>query len=404
MAFTLATPQGAMHLSMAAGALTLSFGGLENYSFDGEGRPIGIWREGVTYRRALDNRILAKWIDPQRPGRRLRRFLHETERRTLLQGVLARAAAVQRELSDHGTGDAARDNARVWLEQVAEWNWPRFEAEAARFAAVYKPVPILPPDQYLSLVIQATEGCSYNDCNFCTFYRDRPFRIKSLAALDSHIDWVVGFVGRGISLRHSIFLADANAVIIAQEKLLPMLDLINARLPVQRGARAGIYAFISAPDALRKNAADFAALKARNLVRLYVGLESGHDPLRRFLRKQGAAADVTAAVQSIKAGGLSVGLIVMVGVGGVRFRDAHLRDTVALIERLSLGAGDIIYLSPFISDGTTPYDEAVAAAGIPPLDEDAIRAEKTRFKAALQPVAKRTGLRISRYDLREFVY
>jgi hypothetical protein len=402
MPFTLSTPNGPLHVSMAAGALTLSFNGMENYSFDGEGRPIGMWRRAITYRRALDNRILAKWIDPHRPGRRLRRLLSDDERYTLLTDVLARASAAQAFLRDAGESEAAA--ARLWLERVAQWNWQRLEGEAARFGAVYKPVPILPPDQYLSLVIQATEGCSYNDCTFCTFYRDRPFRIKGLDALEAHIEGVRAFVGRGLTLRRSIFLADANAVIIAQDKLLPMLDLVNARLPVGPGALDAIYAFISAPDALRKSAADFGEIKARNVQRLYVGLESGHNPLRRFLRKQGDAADVVAAVQSIKGGGLAVGLIAMVGVGGMRFKEAHLRDTVALIEQMALGAGDIIYLSPFVSDGATQYDADVEAAAIAPLDEEAIRAEEARFKAALQPLAKRTGLRISHYDVREFVY
>ncbi len=320
MAFTLSTAAGPIHISMAAGALTLSFNGLENYSFDGEGRPVGIWRKGITYRRALDNRILAKWIEPPRTGRRLRRFLAQSERRTLLEAVLARAAEADRLLAAQGGSDAARA-AREWLGAVAQWNWPRLDGEAARFAHVYKPVPVLPPDQYLSLVIQATEGCSYNECSFCTFYQDRAFRIKTLDALDAHITGVLDFVGRGIALRRTVFLADANAVIIAQEKLLPMLELIGARLPLGAGALDGIYAFISAPDALRKNAADFAALKARGLRRVYVGLESGHDPLRRFLRKPGDGSDVLTAVESIKAGGLDVGLIAMVGVGGEPYRE-----------------------------------------------------------------------------------
>ncbi len=403
MAFTLTTPQGALHFSIAAGALTLSFGGVENYSFDGEGRPVGMWREAITYRRALDNRILAKWIDPQRPGRRLRQFLAEDARRAILEHALERAQEAGAQLANAPWATESEE-ASNWLGRVAAWSWTRLQAEATRFAAAYLPVPILPPDQYLSLVIQATEGCSWNECNFCTFYRDRPFRIKSLAALDAHIDDALAFVGRGITLRRSVFLADANAVIIAQDRLLPTLELVNRRLPMARGALDGIYAFISAPDALRKSATDFAALKVLNVRRLYVGLESGHDPLRRFLRKPGDAAHVVAAVESIKAGGLAVGLIVMVGVGGAAFRDAHLRDTVALVERLPLGAGDIIYLSPFVSDGSTPYDLDAATAAIAPLDEEAIRSEEARFKLALQPLARRAGLRISHYDVREFVY
>ena len=94
----------------------------------------------------------------------------------------------------------------------------------------------------------------------------------------------------------------------------------------------------------------------------------------------------------------------MVGIGGAQFRDAHLRDTVALIERLPLDAGDLVYLSPFVSDGSTRYDMDMQAAAIAPLDGEAMCFEEQRCKLALQAVAKRTGLRVSHYDLREFVY
>ena len=71
--------------------------------------------------------------------------------------------------------DAALDA----LARITAWSPSRLAEDAARFRQIYKPVSILPPDQYLSIVLQATEGCSYNRCTFCTFYRDRPFRIKS---------------------------------------------------------------------------------------------------------------------------------------------------------------------------------------------------------------------------------
>ncbi len=268
--------------------------------------------------------------------------------------------------------------------------------------SVYKPVPILPPDQYLSTVVQVTEGCSYNECSFCTFYRDRPFRIKTGETLASHIAGVQEFLGRGRALRKAIFLADANAVIVAQHTLIPVLDTINTTMPLAQGG--GIYAFISAPDAMHKTSADFAELRARNLRRVYVGLESGYDPLRRFLRKPGAADDVCHAVNTIKAGGVSVGLIVMVGVGGEQFREAHRRATVDLLTRLPLDAEDIIYLSPFVADATSPYVEDAQNAGIEAMSEPCIDDEIAAFRTALKPWAHPKGVRISVYDIREFVY
>ena len=53
-----------------------------------------------------------------------------------------------------------------------------YATDISRFHQIYKPISILPPDQYQALVLQATEGCSFNTCTFCALYRDRRFHIK----------------------------------------------------------------------------------------------------------------------------------------------------------------------------------------------------------------------------------
>lgn len=414
-----------VHVSLAGGTLTLSLGGKANLSFDGEGRLIGAWLDGITYRRALDNQVLAKWVDRQPRRRRLRRFLDGEERRRVLECAYGMARQVARALVRGRLGLGDTDPVLVervtsWLDRVGSWSYERLEEERERFQRVYRPVSILPPDQYLALVVQATEGCSYNLCTFCTFYRDRPFRIKTLPQLEQHVERVRDFLGRGITVRRTLFLADANAVIIGQRLLLPTLDVVNRAFPVrprdlpsERRAAwirehpwhlRGIYAFISAPDALRKSADDFRELRARNLHRVYVGLETGHDPLRAFIRKGGSAAQVQEAVRTIKAGGVSVGLIFMVGIGGDRYREAHFRDTVEVIQRMPLDAGDLVYISPFVASPGAPYVHDVAAAGIRPLSEEEMEEEERRFRAALRPWARARGVRVSHYDVREFVY
>jgi hypothetical protein len=414
-----------IHVSLTAGTLTLSFGGRVNLSFDGEGRLVGAWFDGLTYRRALDNRVLLKWSDGGQSGRRRRRFLDPVERKAVLTRAYDTASDVATNLVDNhiDVGDTsveAVERVGAWLGHVGRWNWDRLEGEVARFNAIYKPVAILPPDQYLALVLQATEGCSYNECSFCTFYRDRPFRIKRAGEFHDHVKSVKAFLGRGAAMRKRLFLADANAVIIPQHRLEPLLQIANESFVILPRMRStdeqsiwrkahpfhfdGIYAFISAPDALNKSVTDFSEMSARNVRRLYVGLESGHDPLRRFLRKQGKADDVRAAVEAIKAGGLSVGLIFMVGIGGERFRQAHFADTVRLIKRLPLDEDDLLYLSPFVGSSDTPYVQDVAQAAITSLSVEDLAYEEQRFKRALLPWAKARGIRISRYDIREFLY
>lgn len=421
MAVTWTAPDGTpIYLTTSGGTLTFSLGGKANYSFDGAGRLLGAWHDGITFRRALDNRVLAKWPDPVPPQRRMRRILPPDEAETAVARAYAAASDLQTWLAqgtlqlDADSTPTLRDEVCAWLATVTQWDWAQLQADAAQFHRVYKPVSILPPDQYLALVLQATEGCSYNECTFCTFYRDRPFRIKSPTEFGEHCREVAAFMGAGIGVRRSIFLADANAVIIAQSRLLPLLDEVHRHFHVeaagtdngseQLGDFDGIYAFISAPDALHKSADDFAAMRARGVRRLYVGVETGYDPLRQFLAKPGLAADVQAAIRTIKAGGVSVGIILMVGVGGKPFCEEHFAASTALVQSLPLDGDDLIYLSPFVGEGATPYQAAMHAAGYAELDEAAIEAEMARFKAALSLWATARRLRLSRYDVREFIY
>ncbi len=403
-----------LYVSLHGGALTLNLNEQVNLTFDGEGRLVGAWMDRVRYRRALDNRVLSKRVDPERPWRRVFRFLPPRERDQVLARAYDLAGDVARGL-DRGdldvgpTDEATLAEVRDWLARVGTWTLARLERERERFLRVYKPVSILPPDQYLAVVLQATEGCSYNLCTFCTFYRDRPFRIKPLPEFAAHVQGVKALLGRGRFMRRHIFLADANAVIIAQKLLLPVMEHVRQAFPMcpereEGWCLDGMYAFISAPDALRKRAEDFAAMKRLGMKRLYVGLETGHDPLRAFLLKPGTTADVLTAVRTMKEGGLSVGVIFMVGVGGEQFRAAHFRDTVAAVKNMPLSAGDIVYVSPFVASPDAPYTRDAADAGIKPMSDEEIWREVQAFRQALRPWARAREVKVSYYDIREFVY
>jgi radical SAM superfamily enzyme YgiQ (UPF0313 family) len=263
----------------------------------------------------LDNRVLSKWRDPV--GIRQQRWLTPEEARTFLTGAYRLARRVAEATDDPG------------LVVLLRWNWPALEADAIRFAEIYRPVSILPPDQYLALVLQATEGCSYNRCTFCDFYRGRPFRAKGPEELRAHIAAVREFFGPAIGLRKSLFLADANALVVPMPRLRAWLDVIAETRILPAGG--GIYSFIDAFDVHRKSAEEWAELAARGLRRVYIGMESGDDALLRWLRKPGAVADVIEAVVLLKGAGVAASVIIMTGIGGERYADAHVRGTIAAL-------------------------------------------------------------------------
>jgi hypothetical protein len=358
-----------------------------SYSFDLAGRLIGAFVAGENYRRAFDGRVLRKWSNDR--GRQ-RAWLAEEDAAALLSDVYAVAGAAADKLRD------AR------LDALRGWTPERLAADAAWFRRIYRPVSILPPDQYLALVIQATEGCSYNRCTFCDFYRDRPFRIKGGEELAAHVREAQAFFGPAIGLRRSIFLADANALVAPMSRVRGWLDRIDAAGAQRPG---GIFSFIDAFDVGRKSVEEWAELAARGLRRVYIGMESGDDALLRFLRKPGAAADVVDAVRTLKAGGVAVSVIIMTGVGGGKYAAAHVSNTLSALAQMRLGPGDLIYLSPFFEQPGSEYGDLARQAGIEPLSAGETAAQEAALRQGLrQCLADDPGPQVSRYDIREFVY
>ncbi len=397
-----------------------------SFTFDYEGRLIGAFLDGRNYRRSLANEILEKQSGP-RPGlsSRLRRMLRQEEVERLETSAYEfprRAAA----LVDVGAGfkpaptEPALTEVREALARVQGYDYMRLERERDAYAQVYRPVTILPPDQYLALYLQVTEGCAYNACQFCGFYRDRRFRIKSLEEFRAHILNVRAFFGGGLSLRRSIFLGDANALTISQMNLVPMFDVINAEFAIaprelNAAQRAeweaahpidfnGIYSFVDAFSMHRKTPQLYADLAQRGLRRVYVGLESGDPQLLQFLGKPNKPNDVVELVNDLKAGGVAVGVIVLVGAGGASFQEAHIRETAHMINAMPLDENDLIYFSEVVDYPGSTYSRRAAEAGIPPLGVGEVERQMARLRSALEFPDPLHAPKVSYYDIREFVY
>lgn len=405
-------------------ALNLLLNGEQpSFTFDPLGRLHGAFYQGRNYRRSLDNRVLAKWTaneDGQK--RRQRRWLRQDEARRLVQvahGLACQMAAA---------AGAAPPAVQAALASLARWDWDSLERDRQRFQQIYTPVGILPPDQYLALVLQATHGCSHNACTFCTFYQGTPFRIKTPEQFRQHMADVLDFFGPAAAMRQSIFLADANALAAPMPRLLALLRVVqdwsrgagggahtgaagrrseDAAAPAANMTALGdlpLFAFIDAFHVERKSVADWQELRAHGLARVYIGMESGHDPLLRWLNKPGDAADVLDATTTLKAAGLQASVIILLGAGGDRYAHGHVRDTVALLNAMPLGRGDLIYFSDFVVHADAPYAALAAAAGIEPLPPAALRAQELAIRAAFVTQDAQQPPQFARYDIGEFVY
>ncbi|MGM8837496.1 MULTISPECIES: radical SAM protein [Thermus] len=339
-------------------------------SFDREGRLYHYFRQGVAYKRALDGSLHLRY----REGVRRRQKLPPEEALRVYGEALALAKA---HLQDP---ERRREVLRWTPEGLLD---PRPYREAYAW-----PISILPPDAYLAVVLQATTGCTWNRCAFCSFYQDRPFQVREPEAFRDHIARVKALLGEGLSLRRGVFLADGNALALG-EPLLPLLEAAGRAFLGEP-----ILGFLDLFTGLKKEASWWERLRALGLRRVYLGLETGHAPLLALLRKPGHPREALALVGALKRAGLGVGVILMVGAGGKPFAEAHFRESLALLAELPLDREDIVYLSPFQENPGTPY----AALGLEPLPD--VEGELRAWAEAV----RRLGLRASRYDIREFLY
>lgn len=385
--------------------------------YDREGRLVNMTREGHAYWRGLDNRVMEKaHAETGRGPTRVHRLLSPDEARGVLEEayVALRWAAQARQkgrlflLQGPGLDKPRPGEIEEAFERCLSFTPPRLVEQAARFHQVYSPVPILPPDQYRSLVLQATLGCPYNRCNFCTLYRDVPHRVRTPEEFRGHIRAVKSFLGAGISRYRAVFVGDANAIAAPQARLLELLEVLAAELPFDPDHSSAnfhrLFSFMDMFLGMEKSPADLLELRHRGLSRVYVGLETGHDRLLEFLEKPGTAADAVEVVRRLKGAGIAVGIIILLGIGGRRFRRAHIRDTLEVLTQMPLDAGDFIYVSPLVEDRTASYTRMAQKARVIPLSRDELKAQEAAICTGIRSFKFRSTPRVAPYDIRDFLY
>ncbi len=397
-----------------------------SYTFDYGGRLVSAVRGGSSYRRSFTNEILERRSEVRSgEGSVVRRTLSPEEVRALeveAYDLAGTAAVALRETPQHCEPETL-EAVRHALEHVNAYCYTGLEREKTSFAQIYQPVTVLPPDQALALYLQMTEGCLYSECTFCNFLAQarpgsaRRYRIKPPEVFREHIRRVRAFLGEGLRMRKTIFLGDANALLMPQKMLLARFEIVNEELdllpldltPEERHAWReahpvhfnGIYSFVDSLSAEPKSAQEFAELAGLGLRRVYVGLLSGDTELLKTLGKRGTPDAIAQLVRQSKAGGVAVGIIVPIGVGGEAFERAHVEHTAQLIESLPLDERDTIYLSePASFPGAGEGQPETGRWGAP-----LTRAQMDdQMEVLRETLTYASRARVNCYDVREFVY
>lgn len=179
-----------------------------------------------------------------------------------------------------------------------------------------------PPSEGPNLIIQATLGCSFNACTFCSMYKTKDYQARPLDAVFADID----DAARDWPEAHRVFLADGDALGLDSAHLEAILQRLAEVFPdLQR-----VSAYATPINLNRKSAAELARLRDGKLTLVYLGVESGADEVLKRVHK-GSASAMASAIDKAAAAGIKVSATVILGLGGTGLSDAHIDATVDLI-------------------------------------------------------------------------
>jgi radical SAM superfamily enzyme YgiQ (UPF0313 family) len=181
-----------------------------------------------------------------------------------------------------------------------------------------------PPSEADALILQATIGCSWNHCTYCDMYRDKPeFRIRPLAESLEDLADAARELGSAVE---KVFVADGDALVMDLAHWAPILDACCRHFPRLR--RVSCYAMAS--NVLTKTDAELRELRELGLSLLYMGPESGDDLTLKKIAKGSTAADHVEAARRVRAAGLELSAIFLLGAGGRERSAEHAAASAAL--------------------------------------------------------------------------
>ena len=206
-----------------------------------------------------------------------------------------------------------------------------------------------PPSEADSLVLQATIGCSYNECTFCGMYRDKRFRVRKIDDLRAEIAWARSAHGPRVS---KVFLADGDALVAKSSFLLALLERLRAAFPGL--ARVSCYA---SPQALAvRSVEEMRTLHDAGLTLYYLGIESGHDTVLEKLEKGVDSAEMIRVAGKASAAGVKLSTMILLGAGGRALSEEHARESARVVNAVQPRFVSTLVMTPV--EGTPLFEQA----------------------------------------------
>ncbi|MDR2457965.1 MAG: B12-binding domain-containing radical SAM protein [Clostridiales Family XIII bacterium] len=172
----------------------------------------------------------------------------------------------------------------------------------------YKGNIFRPPSEAYSLILQVTVGCAHNECTFCSMYKDKKFYFKKEDQIFSDIEEAAKIYSRS----ERIFLADGDALVLSNNKLIKILDKINSSFPfIER-----ITTYASPQDILNKTDDELKELNNKGIYMFYIGAESGDDKVLKEVHKGVRSSEIISAIKKAEKNNIKTSITFISGLAG----------------------------------------------------------------------------------------
>jgi radical SAM superfamily enzyme YgiQ (UPF0313 family) len=182
-----------------------------------------------------------------------------------------------------------------------------------------------PPSEAHSLILQVTNGCSYNKCTFCDMYTapQKKFKPKGIEQIEIDLQKVAC---RMPEIKR-FFLADGDAMTLSFRRLKEILQAILRYYP----DRERVTAYCLPRNIKNKSVEELAELQSLGLSMVYVGCESGDDRVLEGVCKGETFESSKEALLKLKAAGIKSSVMILNGLGGRKFSRQHALNSARLM-------------------------------------------------------------------------
>jgi radical SAM superfamily enzyme YgiQ (UPF0313 family) len=182
-----------------------------------------------------------------------------------------------------------------------------------------------PPSEGRSLILQVTNGCSWNNCTFCEMYT-APQKKFSPKAEDKVINEIKRCGEQPVKIRR-VFLGDGDAMALSFRRLKTILEAIKQYLP----SVTRVSSYCLPRNLKNKTVKELKELRELGLSLIYIGAESGDNTVLEKVNKGETFETTRDAILKAKEASIKISIMIINGMGGRKYSHQHALNSAKLV-------------------------------------------------------------------------